>query len=96
MGHLVEKEGVVLSTLMDAKSKKSLSRQKKRKDPLTFISELKDELKRVSWTTKPELISATKTVVISMFFFGMGIYLVDLAVKGALELIKRAVFFIFG
>ena len=81
---------------MEVKSKRNLSEKKKRKDPLTFVSELKEELKKVSWTTKSELISATKTVIASIFFFGIGIYLVDLAIKGGLELIKRAVFFIFG
>ena len=81
---------------MEAKSKKSLPERKKRKGPLTFISELKDELKKVSWTTKPELTSATKTVVASVFCFGIGIYFVDLVIKGALELVKRATFALFG
>ena len=81
---------------MDAKSKKTLPKRKNRKDPLTFISDLKDELKKVSRTTKSELSSATKTVVTSIFFFGIGIYLVDLVIKGTLEIFKRAVLFIFG
>lgn len=85
-----------MSTLMEAKSKKSLPERKKRKGPLTFISELKDELKKVSWTTKPELISATKTVIAAVFCFGIGIYFVDLVIKGALELVKRAAFALFG
>ena len=82
-----------MSTLMESNTKQSV---KKRKDPLSFISELKEELKKVSWTTKSELFSATKIVIMSMFGFGIGIYLVDLFIKGILEGIKKAAFFIFG
>ncbi len=85
-------KGNVLNTTMQAKIKKNLS--KKKRDPLTFLSELKDELKKVSWTTKAELISATKVVVISTFCFGLGIYVVDLVIKGVLALIKTAVLFV--
>lgn len=85
-----------MSTLMDAKQKKRLVEKRKSKDLLTFFGELKDELKKVSWTTRSELLSATKIVVISVFCFGLGIYGVDFVVKGALELIKRGLLFIFG
>ena len=60
------------------------------------ITQLKEELKKVSWTTKDELISSTKVVIISVFCFGIGIYLMDLAIKGILELVKRTLLFIFG
>ncbi len=79
---------------MDAKSKRS--DKKSKKDPFTFISELKEELKKVSWTTKAELASATKSVLIATFCFGIGIYVVDLFIKNALDLIKRVSFFLFG
>ncbi len=79
---------------MEAKSKRS--ERKSRKDPFTFIGDLKDELKKVSWTTKPELLSATKAVVIATFTFGIGIYIVDLVIKNSLDLIKRISFLIFG
>ena len=78
---------------MESNTKKSA---KKSKNPLIFISELKEELKKVSWTTKSELLSATKIVILSMFGFGIGIYLVDLLIKGVLEAIKRTAFYIFG
>ncbi len=81
---------------MEAKAKNRSSEKKKRKGLFTFVSELKDELKKVSWTTKPELVSATKTVLISVFSFGLGIYVVDLIIKNSLELIKRIMLFIFG
>lgn len=50
-----------------------------------FIQELKEELQKVSWTPKAELQLSTKMVVSAMFIFGLGIYLVDLAVKGVLD-----------
>ena len=52
-----------------------------------FLRELKQELKKVSWTTKAELIQSTKMVVGATFFLGLGIYLVDLMIKGFLNLV---------
>lgn len=72
------------------------SSEKRRKDPLTWIRELKDELKKVSWASKAELVSGTKVVIGSMFFLGIGIYVVDLVIKGILELVKGSILFIFG
>jgi preprotein translocase subunit SecE len=59
----------------------------------TLIREYKEELKKVSWTTKEELIFFTKIVVITTFAFGIGIYVVDLVIKGVLQLIGRLVHF---
>jgi preprotein translocase subunit SecE len=61
-----------------------------------FIREIKEELKKVSWTSKEELIFSTKMVILSTFVFGFSIYLVDLSVKGLLEMIKTSVHVIFG
>lgn len=49
------------------------------------IEALKSELKKVSWTTRAELQLSTKTVIISIFAFGFGIYVVDFLVKGVLD-----------
>lgn len=72
------------------------SNPKKAKSPISFITNLKEELKKISWTTKAQLISATKIVLFSMFSFGIGIYVVDLMIKGVLEGIKRTLMYIFG
>jgi preprotein translocase subunit SecE len=61
-----------------------------------YIQELKSELSKVSWTTKEELKFSTKAVVVTTFVLGLGIYLVDLAIKGCLDFISIAVHFIFG
>ena len=75
--------------------KKQMS-DRKRKGIVSFGKELKEELKKVSWTTKAELLSATKIVVISTFCFGMGVYLVDLTIRGGLESLKIAFWWMFG
>lgn len=82
-------------SLAEAKVKKKVL-AKNRKRSTAFFSELKQELKKVNWTTKEDLISATKIVIVSVFGFGIGIYLVDLAIKGLLTLIKKLFVLIFG
>ncbi len=69
---------------------------KSRKSLFVYIQEMKDELRKVSWTNKKELKFSTKMVVLSTLFFGVGIYLVDFLIKGSLDLIKTIVHFIFG
>jgi preprotein translocase subunit SecE len=62
----------------------------------SFIKELKEELKKVSWTSKKELILSTKIVVGSTFVFGFGVYLVDLLVQGSLNGLHALVFKVIG
>ena len=61
-----------------------------------FVQEIKDERRKVSWTTKEELSFSTQAVVSSIFVLGLGIYGVDLVVKTVLDLISFAVTYIFG
>jgi preprotein translocase subunit SecE len=68
----------------------------KKKRVFDYIQELKEELKKVSWTTKDELKLSTKIVIGATFFFGLGIYLIDLVVKGCLDFIALVVHVIFG
>ncbi|MGC1879403.1 MAG: preprotein translocase subunit SecE [Rhabdochlamydiaceae bacterium] len=68
----------------------------KKKRPFHYIQELKEELKKVSWTTKEELKMSTKVVIGATFLFGIGIYLFDLVIKGCLDFIALIVHFIFG
>ncbi len=75
-------------------SKKSIA--KNRKSLFTYIQELKDELKKVSWTSLEELRFSTKMVVLATIFFGLGIYLVDFVIKGSLDSIRAILHFIFG
>jgi preprotein translocase subunit SecE len=84
---------------MEAKVSKQanlLSDSSSKASTKSFVTELKEELKKVSWTTKAELIFCTKLVIGATFFLGLGIYLVDLAIKGGLDSIGMIVRFIFG
>lgn len=54
------------------------------KNMVHFVGEVKQELKRVEWTNKDELKAYTKIVLVSIFLFGAGIYLIDLLIQGTL------------
>ena len=71
-------------------------KRRKLKPLFGYVEDLKDELKRVSWTTQEELKLSTKIVVLSIFVFGFGIYLFDLVIKGVLDSVALFVHFIFG
>jgi preprotein translocase subunit SecE len=73
-----------------------ISQASKKKRAFSYIQELKEELKKVSWTTKEELKLSTKVVIGAIFLFGIGIYLFDLVIKGCLDFVALAVHLIFG
>jgi preprotein translocase subunit SecE len=66
------------------------------KKKVSFLREVQNELKKVTWTSKEELIFCTKAVVIATFLFGLTIYAVDLSIRGALDLAGNFVRMIFG
>ena len=68
----------------------------KKRPSLSYIQGIKDELKKVSWTTKEELILSTKVVIAVTFTCGVGIYFVDLLVKGGLDFISYVTHKILG
>lgn len=78
------------TTLSDLRSeqKKSLKSN--------YFQELKDEFRKISWTTREELRTCTKITVGATFVFGIGIYLVDLVIKGVLLTLGSLFHLIFG
>ena len=50
-----------------------------------WLQSVKDELKKVSWTSKDELKKSTKVVIGSTLFIGFGIYCVDLVIRHTLD-----------
>lgn len=70
-------------TEMEIKNQ-SHSETKAKKRVVDFAADVKDELKKVEWPAKDELIGYTKIVVASMFLFGIAIYFIDLAIQGFL------------
>ena len=63
----------------------------KEEKKLSYLREVQNELKKVTWTTRQELLLSTKAVVIATFVFGFAIYLADLGIRGALELLSALV-----
>lgn len=66
------------------------------KKKLSFFREVQNELKKVTWTSRDELMLCTKAVIIATFLFGFAIYIVDLGIRGSLELIGALFRMIFG
>lgn len=61
-----------------------------------YLQELKDELARVTWTSREELIACTKIVIGTTFVFGLSIYLADLCIKTVIEGLAAVFRLIFG
>lgn len=57
----------------------------KERKKTSYFKEVRDEIKKVSWTPKSELIFCTKAVIIATFLFGLSIYAVDLGIQGILR-----------
>ncbi len=68
----------VVSLVQDNKIPKAASKE-------SFLQGLKEELKKVSWTSKAELILCTKIVVGATFSLSLAIYVVDLLVRGVVN-----------
>jgi preprotein translocase subunit SecE len=79
--------------IMKRKSKPDMSVARKmtefsvakgKKGRKNFLQEMREEMRRVSWTTKEELISCTKIVIGAIFVLGLGIYVIDLFIRNVL------------
>ena len=57
----------------------------KEKNKVSYLRGVQNELKKVSWTPRKELILSTKAVIIATFCFAFAIYLADLAIRGVLD-----------
>jgi len=50
-----------------------------------FLAEVKGELKKVTWPTRPEVYNTTIVVLVTTFFFGFYLYGLDLVFFRALQ-----------
>ncbi len=66
------------------------------KKKVSYFREVQNEMKKVSWTSKEELIFCTKAVIVATFVFGLTIYAVDLGIRGILQTATGLVQRIFG
>ena len=49
----------------------------------TFLVEVRNELKRVTWPTRKEVYATTVMVILTSIFFGLFLWLVDLTLTAA-------------
>ncbi len=57
----------------------------KKKNAKSYLSEVREEIKKISWPQVDELKMCTKVVIGATFIFGLGIYISDLVIKGVLD-----------
>lgn len=66
------------SSTADKKQKKE--EKKPKKEHFIFLKEVRSEMKRVTWPTKPEVIRWSVVVVAALLFFGVYVALLDNAI----------------
>ncbi len=49
-----------------------------------FVTDVKSEIQKITWTSREELLVYTKIVVGATLVFGMSIYVLDLLIQGTL------------
>jgi preprotein translocase subunit SecE len=54
-----------------------------------FLSEVKSELKKVTWPSRKEVYSTTLVVIATSIFFGFYLWGLDLAISRAMSLVLR-------
>jgi preprotein translocase subunit SecE len=52
---------------------------------ITFVGDIKEEFKKITWTSREELITYTKMVIGATFLFGMSIFFIDLLIQSSLN-----------
>ena len=50
-----------------------------------FLSEVRNELKRVTWPSQAEVYATTVVVILVSLFFGLYLFTIDLAFNGLVE-----------
>ena len=55
----------------------------------SFVQETKTELKKVSWPNKDEVYRVTVIVILTSFFFGFYLFVVDLALQFGINYIMK-------
>jgi len=51
----------------------------------TFLSEVRNEMKRVTWPSRREVYATTVVVILVSVFFGVYLWVIDLALGGAVH-----------
>jgi preprotein translocase subunit SecE len=72
------------------KEQKQPKEKKKRVGPLTFISQVRAEGNKVTWTTRQETIQATIFVLIMSILFGIFLFFVDTLITLFVNFVRGA------
>jgi len=56
---------------------------------ITFYGDVKTELKKVTWPSKKEVYGTTLVVIITVFFFGVYLFLVDIVLSRFVQYIQN-------
>ena len=56
----------------------------------TFLTEVRNEMRRVTWPSRKEVYATTFVVLVTAAFFGVYLYGIDLALTAALNWLYRA------
>jgi preprotein translocase subunit SecE len=59
------------------------------RDGRTFLTEVRNELKRVSWPSSKEVYATTVVVILVSIFFGLYLWVVDLGLSHGVQWIFR-------
>ena len=62
----------------------------------SFLTDIKSEFMKITWTPKEELKTYTKIVVGATFICGMGVFFMDLMIQTLLSGIETVLKLIFG
>ena len=54
-----------------------------------FLSEVRNELKRVTWPSRKEVYATTVVVILTSLFFGLYLFLLDFGVNSLIQWIFR-------
>jgi len=82
---------------MNSESETAPIKEKSKKRSLfQFLAALKEELKKVSWTSKGELKTSVKVVIVSTFVFGFAVYAADIVIKLSLQGFNNLARLLFG
>jgi len=55
----------------------------------TFLAEVRNELKRVTWPSRKEVYATTVVVILTSIFFGLYLFLLDLGFNSAIQWVFR-------
>lgn len=85
-----------LSTMEERKTQTQQVEKVSTKKAFTYLEEIKSEFKKVTWTSREELIVYTKVVVAFTFFFGMAVYFTDVFIHQFMVGLNNAIRWITG